>query len=205
MGVRVLLGVPILPAVTARGAVPRALDAGRVTPGAGEAGPAPPEWGRRADQAMELALAEAERAAGMGEVPVGAVIIGPDGRLLARAHNETELRKDPTAHAERLAIERACRHSGWTRLPEGSLLAVTLEPCAMCAGAIVLARPSALVFGALDPKAGACGSLRNVVEDPRLNHRVVLLPARQAEACGAMLTSFFRARRGRVEDGGGSL
>jgi tRNA(adenine34) deaminase len=128
-------------------------------------------------------------------VPVGAVVLGPDGALLAAAHNEIEALRDPTAHAERLALTRACAAVGHPRLPEGSLLAVTLEPCAMCAGAIVLARARFLVFGTTDPKAGACGSLRDVVRDPRLNHRVELLPSLLAEECGALLAAFFRARR----------
>ncbi|MBM3986280.1 MAG: nucleoside deaminase, partial [Planctomycetes bacterium] len=95
----------------------------------------------------------------------------------------------------------ACAAGGAARLPEGSLLAATLEPCAMCAGAIVLARPAWLVFGALDPKAGACGSLRDLVRDPRLNHRVVLLPRRREAECGALLTDFFRSRRGDADRG----
>jgi tRNA(adenine34) deaminase len=147
------------------------------------------------DRAMELALEEARAAAAEEEVPVGAAILGPDGALLARAHNEIERAHDPTAHAERLALTRAGRLLGRTRLPEGSLFAVTLEPCAMCAGALVLARADFLVFGASDPKAGACGSLRNIVADARLNHRVRTLPPRRAAECGALLTTFFRARR----------
>ena len=158
---------------------------------------------------MDLALEEARVAAGEGEVPVGAVVLAPDGSLLARAHNETERGHDPTAHAERLALTRACRAAGSTRLPEGSLIAVTLEPCAMCAGALVLARATWLVFGAADPKAGACGSLRDIISDERLNHRVRALPPRRAEECGALLTAFFRVRRPGAGPGcrppGGSL
>ena len=146
-------------------------------------------------RAMRWALEEARAAEEEDEVPVGAVVLGPDGELLARAHNEIEQRCDPTAHAERLALTAACAAAGAPRLPAGSLLAVTLEPCAMCAGAIVLARPRWLVFGALDPKAGACGSLRDVVRDPRLNHRVELLPPLLADECGALLTRFFQVRR----------
>ena len=145
--------------------------------------------------AMQWALEEARAAELADEVPVGAVVLGPEGELLARAHNEIEGRRDPTAHAERLAITAACAACGTSRLPADSLLAVTLEPCAMCAGAIVLARPQWLVFGALDPKAGACGSLRDIVRDSRLNHRVELLPQLLAEDCGALLTRFFQARR----------
>ncbi|MHC5209676.1 MAG: nucleoside deaminase [Planctomycetota bacterium] len=156
---------------------------------------APPPADSLIDQAMALALDEARSAASGDEVPVGAAIFGPDGVLLASAHNETERALDPTAHAERLALTRACAAVGATRLPEGSLLAVTLEPCAMCAGALVLARTTWLVFGASDPKAGACGSLRNIVADARLNHRVHALSPRRAEECGALLTRFFRARR----------
>ncbi|HTE06935.1 MAG TPA: nucleoside deaminase, partial [Planctomycetota bacterium] len=121
--------------------------------------------------------------------------LGPDGEVLARARNEIEGLRDPTAHAERLALTRACAAVGAPRLPEGSLLVATLEPCSMCAGAIVLARVRFLAFGAADPKTGACGSLRDIVRDARLNHRVELLPSQQAEACGALLTRFFRARR----------
>jgi tRNA(adenine34) deaminase len=146
-------------------------------------------------RAMERALELAREAAALEEVPVGAVVLGPDGALLGEARNEIEQQRDPTAHAELLALRRACAQGGGPRLPEGSLLVATLEPCAMCAGAIVLARPSFLLFGALDPKSGACGSLRDLVRDPRLNHRVVLLPRRREADCGALLSDFFRARR----------
>jgi tRNA(adenine34) deaminase len=152
---------------------------------------------KAARHAMELAYAQALRAAAIDEVPVGVAILGPDGGVLAEAHNESEMRRDPTAHAERIALTEACRRVGHTRLPEGSLVAVTLEPCAMCAGALVLARAGYLVFGALDPKAGACGSLRNVVTDPRLNHRVQILDRLMEEPCGQVLTDFFRIRRAR--------
>lgn len=145
--------------------------------------------------AMEAALSEARLARDDDEVPVGAVILAPDGAILARAHNEILARVDPTAHAERLALTRAARRAGAPRLPPGSLLASTLEPCAMCAGAAVLARVDWLVFGALDPKTGACGSLRDVVRDPRLNHRCTVLPRRQEEECADLLTRFFRSRR----------
>ena len=156
--------------------------------------PTPSEDLRR--QAMAWALEEARAAADADEVPVGAVILGPDGALLARRHNEIEGLADPTAHAERLALTEACARVGAPRLPRGCLLAVTLEPCAMCAGAIVLARVDHLLFGATDPKTGACGSLRDVVRDPRLNHRVTLHESLEAAACGALLVDFFRARRG---------
>jgi tRNA(adenine34) deaminase len=147
------------------------------------------------ERAIGAALEQARAAAALDEVPVGAVVFGPQGELLAAAHNRTETLHDPTAHAERLALAAACAAAGTTRLPAGSLLAVTLEPCAMCAGAIVLARPQWLLFGALDPKAGACGSLRDIVRDPRLNHRVELLPRRREAECAELLTTFFRARR----------
>ena len=148
------------------------------------------------DEVVERALQLAREAAQRDEVPVGAVVVGPDGALLAEAHNHTENLRDPTAHAERLALAAACAASGTTRLPTGSLLAATLEPCAMCAGALVLARAAYLVFGALDPKAGACGSLRDFVRDPRLNHRVVLLPRLREAECGELLTRFFAGKRG---------
>ncbi len=121
--------------------------------------------------------------------------MAPDGSCLARAHNEILKRSDPTAHAERLALTAACARLGAARLPPGCLLAVTLEPCAMCAGAIVLARVDHLVFGATDPKTGACGSLRDVVRDPRLNHRVSVHEPLEAERCGQLLVDFFAARR----------
>ena len=158
--------------------------------------PPPPPPDEVVERAMQRALELARTAAELDEVPVGAVVVGPDGAVLAEAYNRTENLLDPTAHAERLALAAACAASGGTRLPEGSLLAVTLEPCAMCAGALVLARAAYLVFGALDPKAGACGSLRDFVRDPRLNHRVVLLPRRHEADCGELLTRFFAAKRG---------
>jgi len=151
----------------------------------------------RLDQAMQWALEDARQAAALSEVPVGAVLVAPDGELMGRAHNEIETRSDPTAHAERLVLSACCVRLGAPRVPPGCLLAVTLEPCAMCAGAIVLARVDHLIFGAADPKTGACGSLRDVVRDPRLNHRVTLHEPRFGEACGQMLTEFFRARRGK--------
>ncbi len=147
------------------------------------------------ERAMEWALAEARVASLAGEVPVGAVILGLDGAVLARSRNEILSRSDPTAHAERLAVTEACARVGAPRLPEGSLLVSTLEPCAMCAGAIVLARVDWLVFGAPDPKTGACGSLRNVVRDERLNHRVGLLPGSRGAECAELLRAFFRERR----------
>ena len=140
-----------------------------------------------------MALAEARAAAAADEVPVGAAILR-DGAVVARAHNETVARRDPTAHAELLAIQEALRHLETDRLTDCTLC-VTLEPCAQCAGAIVLAKVGRLVFGAYDPKAGMCGSLGDVVRHPRLNHRVELLGGVAAEACGALLQEFFQAKR----------
>ena len=146
-------------------------------------------------RAMERALQLAREAAQRDEVPVGAVVVGPDGALLAEAHNHTENLRDPTAHAERLALAAACAACGTTRLPEGSLLAVTLEPCAMCAGALVLARAAYLVFGALDPKAGACGSVLNVLDEPRLNHQPATTSGLLSGEAGALLSAFFEQQR----------
>jgi len=151
---------------------------------------------------MAIALGEAEAAARDGEVPVGAAVVDAEGRLLAACHNEIEARADPTAHAERLALSAACRQVGAPRLPSGSLLVATLEPCAMCAGAIVLARVDFLLFGTPDPKTGACGSLRDIVRDQRLNHRVTLLPGLEGERCSRLLVDFFRARRPLRRDDG---
>ncbi len=136
----------------------------------------------------------ARSAATRAEVPVGAVVLSPDGVLIASAHNERSARSDPTAHAEVVALRRAGAALGSWQLP-GCTLAVTLEPCTMCAGAAVLARVSRLVFGAWDPKAGAVGSLWDVVRDRRLNHRPeVIAGVREAE-CSALLADFFAARR----------
>ena len=142
---------------------------------------------------MRLALAEARRAQGHGDVPVGAVVLSPDGTVLAAAGNERELTGDPTAHAEVLALRRAAAVLGAWRLA-GCTLVVTLEPCTMCAGALVLARVPTLVFGAYDPKAGAVASLFDVVRDPRLNHRVDVRGGILAAECGALLRDFFLAR-----------
>jgi len=141
-------------------------------------------------RALELARAAALR----GEVPVGAVIVR-GGEVIAEAHNRTVEDCDPTAHAEALAIRSAARRLGDWRL-EDCTLYTTLEPCAHCAGAVVLARVSRLVFGAADLKAGMAGSLDNLVQDPRLNHRVELLGGVLAEESGELLRGFFRARRG---------
>jgi tRNA(adenine34) deaminase len=142
---------------------------------------------------MDLAITEAEQAAAHDDVPIGAVVVR-DGELLARAHNRREVDGDPTAHAEILALREAARALGTWRL-EGCTLVVTLEPCTMCAGALVLARIDRLVFGADDPKAGAVGALYDIPRDPRLNHRVEVVRGVQADRCGELLRSFFAARR----------
>jgi len=143
---------------------------------------------------MRLALEEAQRAADTGEVPVGAVLIDDAGQVVARNHNRRETQQDPTAHAEMLVLREGAQRRGSWRLT-GYTLVVTLEPCAMCAGAMVLARIDRLVFGAWDPKAGAVESLYHLVTDPRLNHRVEVVPGVLAEAGGTLLKEFFRARR----------
>ena len=146
------------------------------------------------DQAgMQAALLEAGRAAGQHEVPVGAVV-ARDGRVIAAAHNETERRHDPTAHAELLVIQRALHALGTDRLTDATLY-VTLEPCAQCAGAIVLAKVGRVVFGAYDDKAGMCGSVGDVVRHPRLNHRVEVQGGVLATECAALLLEFFQQRR----------
>jgi tRNA(adenine34) deaminase len=145
--------------------------------------------------AMALALAEARAALEHGDVPIGAVVVSPAGEVIGRGHNERELRGDPTAHAEVLALRSAAAALGSWRLT-GCALVVTLEPCTMCAGALVLSRADRLVFGAADPKAGAVGSLWDVVRDPRLNHRPTVLGGVLGEECGALLRSFFGPHRG---------
>jgi tRNA(Arg) A34 adenosine deaminase TadA/drug/metabolite transporter (DMT)-like permease len=145
------------------------------------------------DGVMEAAIAEAERAVGHDDVPVGAVVVR-DGKVIAARHNERELTGDPTAHAEILAIRDAAAVVGHWRLDDCTVV-VTLEPCPMCAGAMVNARVGRLVYGATDPKAGATGSLMNLVADPRLNHRVQVISGVQADRCGALLVEFFAARR----------
>jgi tRNA(adenine34) deaminase len=146
------------------------------------------------DHWMSLALEEAARAAQEQEVPVGAVVV-QDGRLLGRGHNASIARHDPTAHAEILALREAARTAGNYRLP-GATLYATVEPCAMCCGALVHARVARLVFGADDPKAGAVRSLHRLLDDPRLNHQVAVTAGVRAAACGERLREFFRARRG---------
>jgi len=142
---------------------------------------------------MERALELAAQAAGKGEVPVGAVVYR-DTTVLAEAANARERDADPTAHAEIVAIRGAAQRLGTWRL-DGCSLAVTLEPCPMCAGALVNARLSRVVFGARDPKAGACGTLMDICRDARLNHRLEVVEGMLADRCSALLTSFFAARR----------
>jgi tRNA(adenine34) deaminase len=142
---------------------------------------------------MREAMRLAERAAEAGEVPVGAVIV-KDGRVLGRSGNQVEALRDATAHAEMISITQAAEALENWRL-EGATVYVTLEPCAMCAGAMVLSRVSRIVYGADDPIAGACGSVFNVVGEKRLNHRIPVVKGVQAEACGALLKAFFKSRR----------
>jgi tRNA(adenine34) deaminase len=144
---------------------------------------------------MRLALGEADRAAQGGDVPVGAVLLSGDGTILAVGHNEREATGDPTAHAEVLAIRRAAVVLGEWRLTDCTLV-VTLEPCTMCAGAIVQSRVARVVYGARDDKAGAAGSLWDVVRDRRLNHRPEVVSGVLGEECSKQLTAFFRDRPG---------
>jgi tRNA(adenine34) deaminase len=152
------------------------------------------ETSRTADEAFVLeALREAELAREAGEVPVGCVVVH-GGRIIARAHNQREMLRDPTAHAEMVALTQAAAELGSWRL-EGSAVYVTLEPCAMCAGALVLARVERLVYGAADPKAGAVESIFRILDEERLNHRVAVTGGVLSERCGAVLAGFFRERR----------
>jgi len=147
------------------------------------------------EPAMREALAAATRAGLTGlDVPVGAVILGPDGSTVAQAHNQREEQRDPTAHAEIVALRAAAAAAGRWRL-DGHTLVVTLEPCTMCAGALVAARIARLVYGAADPKAGAAGSLWDVLRDRRLPHRTEVLGGVLAGECGALLREFFAQRR----------
>jgi tRNA(adenine34) deaminase len=143
---------------------------------------------------MRLALGEARRALGTGDVPIGAVVVGADGRILASAHNEREGAGDPTAHAEVLALRAAAKELGTWRL-DGTTLVVTLEPCTMCAGAAVLARVDRVVFGAWNEEMGAAGTLWDVLRDRRLNHRPEVRSGVLADEASALLTEFFAARR----------
>lgn len=144
---------------------------------------------------MKKALREAERASRMGEVPVGAVIV-KEGVLVGRGHNQVEQLNDPTAHAEMIAITAACDTLGSKQLADCTLY-VTLEPCPMCAGAIVWARLARLVFGAFDEKAGAASTLYNIPHDQRLNHQVAIVSGVEEETAAGLLRDFFRERRGR--------
>lgn len=143
---------------------------------------------------MRLALAEARLALAAGDVPVGAVVLGPDGAVVGRGHNAREASGDPTAHAEVLALRAAAATLGRWRLADCTLV-VTLEPCAMCAGAIVLARVPRLVLGAWDDKAGAAGSVHDLVRDRRLNHRVEVVGGVLEAECAALLREFFADHR----------
>lgn len=145
---------------------------------------------------MSMAIAEAALAARSGDVPVGAVVLDRHGEVLAQRHNEREHRTDPTAHAELLALQDAAAALGAWRL-EGCTVVVTLEPCPMCAGALVASRVERVVFGAFDPKAGACGTLYNLCVDPRLNHEVDVVGGVRSDECAAQLSSFFAGRRSR--------
>lgn len=172
-----------------------------VLEGAGVALPVDPDAGEtmterffpRDEHFMRLALREAQRATEHGDVPIGAVV-AHGGEVIAAGHNERELRQDPTAHAEIVALREAARVVGSWRVLD-AVLYVTLEPCAMCAGAIVLSRIPRVVFGACDPKAGACGSVLDVVGEPRLNHRPEVAAGLLAAECGALLSDFFASRR----------
>ena len=154
---------------------------------------APPRFFPMDEHYMRLALREAERALEHDDVPIGAVVVH-DGEVIGAGHNERELREDPTAHAEILALREAARHLGSWRVLD-SVLYVTLEPCAMCAGAIVLARVPRVVWAADDPKAGAAGSIMDVLRHPRLNHRPEAQAGLLAEESSALIVDFFRSRR----------
>jgi tRNA(adenine34) deaminase len=142
---------------------------------------------------MRLAIREAERALEHDDVPVGAVVVH-DGEVIGAGHNERQLRQDPTAHAEMIALREAAAHLGSWRLLD-TVLYVTLEPCAQCAGAIVLGRVPRVVYGTADPKAGAAGSVLDVLAEPRLNHRPEVAGGLLATECAALLVDFFRSRR----------
>ena len=149
---------------------------------------------------MRLALAQAVQAKELGEVPVGAVLLDADGQLLATGFNRTIVDHDPTAHAEIVALRAAARAAQNYRLP-GATLYVTLEPCAMCLGALLHARVGRIVFAAADPKTGACGSVVNLLEHASLNHQTTAVSGVLAEECGQYLRDFFRDRRGKTKQG----
>ena len=152
---------------------------------------------------MAVALDEAAAAAVHGDVPVGAVVATAGGEVIARRHNERELAGDPTAHAELLALRDAAGHLGGWRLA-GCVLLATIEPCPMCAGAALAARIGTVVFGAADPKAGACGSLYNLAVDPRLNHEMTVVPGVRGEEAAALIRRFFAERRSAGPPAGGT-
>ncbi|MBN1850013.1 MAG: nucleoside deaminase [Deltaproteobacteria bacterium] len=143
---------------------------------------------------MGQAIEEAKKGLQEGEVPVGALLIGPDGAMIASAHNQPIALNDPTAHAEILVLRSASAIMRNYRLM-GSTVVVTVEPCLMCMGSLIQARVSRLIFGAFDPKAGAAGSIYNLADDHRLNHRIEVVSGIMAKECGALLQDFFRARR----------
>jgi tRNA(adenine34) deaminase len=152
------------------------------------------------ERAMDAALEEARRALEHGDVPIGAVVVRvTDGAVVARRHNEREATADPTAHAEVLALREAAAVAGTWRLDTYALV-VTLEPCPMCAGAAQAARIGLVAFGAVDPKAGALGSLYHLGADPRLNHEFPVVDGVRADECAALLSEFFAARRGDAQD-----
>ncbi len=142
---------------------------------------------------MQEALKEAREAFEKDEVPVGAVIVS-QGKIIARAHNQVELLKDPTAHAEMIAITQACAALGSKWLTDCAIY-VTIEPCSMCAGALVLSRIKSIFFGAKDPKTGACGSLLNIANHKKLNHRIKIKKSLLQKECGALLSEFFKQKR----------
>lgn len=144
--------------------------------------------------AMAVAIDEAHAGAAEGEIPIGAVVIGPDGTVIARAHNRREGSHDPTAHAEVLALRDAAIHLGRWRLDDCTMV-VTMEPCPMCAGAVVMSRLSRLVFGAWNDEYGAAGSRWDLVRDRRLNHRAEVVGGVRADECGAIVTEFMSAHR----------
>ena len=153
----------------------------------------PEQWSDADQHFMALAIEQAQAAVAHDDVPIGAVVVH-EGEVIAVARNERELLQDPTAHAEVLALRRAAEAVGSWRVLDATLY-VTLEPCAMCAGAIVLSRIPRVVFGALDPKAGACGSVLDVTGEPRFNHRPEVQGGLMGEACGELLRTFFASRR----------
>jgi tRNA(adenine34) deaminase len=143
---------------------------------------------------MGQAIEEAEKGSDEGEVPVGAVLVGPDGAIVAKAHNRPITLKDPTAHAEILVLRAGGKFYGNYRIPDATLV-VTIEPCPMCMGAALQTRISRLVFGAFDPKSGAAGSVYNLATDERLNHRIEVIPGVMEKECRELMQDFFRARR----------